>query len=31
MDDSIIPIKDGKLSITLSGNEGVVLKIREDQ
>ena len=31
MDGSIIPIKDGKLSITLPGNEGVVLKIREDQ
>ncbi len=31
MDGSIIPIKDGRLSITLPGNEGVVLKIREDQ
>ena len=31
MDSSMIPIKDGRLSITLSGNEGVVLKIMEDQ
>lgn len=31
MDGSIIPIKDGKLTITLPGNEGVALKIREDK
>ena len=31
MDGSIIPIKDGRLSITLPGNEGVVLKIREEK
>ncbi len=31
MDGSIIPIKDGKLSITLPGNEGVILKVTEDK
>lgn len=31
MDGTIIPIKDGRLSITLPGNQGVVLKIREDK
>ena len=30
MDGSIIPVEDGRLTITLSGNAGVVLKIRED-
>lgn len=29
MDASIIPITNGRLSLTLPGNEGVVLKIRE--
>ena len=31
MDGTIIPVKDGRLSITLPGNQGVVLKIREDK
>lgn len=31
MDGSIIPIENGRLSITLPGNQGVVLKIREDK
>ena len=30
MDGTIIPVTDGKLQLTLSGNTGVVLKIRED-
>lgn len=30
MDGSIIPITDGRLNLTLPGNCGVVLKIRED-
>ncbi|MCI9106575.1 MAG: alpha-amylase [Lachnospiraceae bacterium] len=31
MDGSIIPIKDGRLSITLPGNEGIILKVTEDK
>ncbi len=31
MDGTIIPVEDGRLSITLPGNQGVVLKIREDK
>ncbi|MDD3253392.1 MAG: alpha-amylase family glycosyl hydrolase [Lachnospiraceae bacterium] len=30
MDGTIIPVTDGRLHLTLSGNTGVVLKIRED-
>lgn len=30
MDGAVIPITDGKINITLPGNSGVVLKIRED-
>lgn len=30
MDGTIIPVTDGKLNLTLPGNAGVVLKIRED-
>lgn len=30
MDGTIIPVTDGKLNLTLPGNSGVVLKIRED-
>ncbi|MCD8083834.1 MAG: alpha-amylase [Clostridiales bacterium] len=30
MDQTIIPIENGRLKLTLSGNSGVVLKIRED-
>lgn len=30
LDDLVIPVEDGKLTVTLPGNSGVVLKIRED-
>ena len=30
MDDSIIPVENGKLNLTLPGNSGAVLEIRED-
>lgn len=30
MDGTVVPVTDGKLNLTLPGNTGVVLKIRED-